>query len=127
VFASEASYELRLGQQFCSDARGVEEFARDLAGSAAMASVVGINGFNGVDRLVDVGECKETFTGGKDVGEAGVLGDDRFSAGEIADVALAEPAAVEADVLVLGNGELRARSTDVGGICAEDVEGQFQR
>src|SRR5262249_58141661 len=59
--------------------------------------------------------------------EAGLLGDDRLTGGQIVEVPLAEPAAPQADILVLGDGELRAGAPEVGWILPEDVLRELER
>src|SRR5581483_8503100 len=58
--------------------------------------------------------------------EAGALGDDGFAGGQIAGVALAEPAAAQAHVLILGHRPLRARATEQL-LIAERLERRQQR
>src|SRR5207248_3111884 len=51
--------------------------------------------------------------GAVDAGKAGFLDDDGPSRGEVAAAAVAEPAGVQSDVLVLGDGEFAFRAADV--------------
>src|SRR6185437_6237804 len=54
---------------------------------------------------------------GVEAAEPGLHGDHRPAAGEVADAAVAEPAAIGADIDVLGDGELATRSRDELGIA----------
>ena len=63
---------------------------------------------------------------GKQVAEPGILGDHRPARRQIGRAAIAEPAAAESDVLVLGDRELASRRGDVTTIFVE-IRGKVQR
>src|SRR4051812_30762611 len=90
-----------VGEQPGGHAARLEEFLGKRARRAAMPLVVGIHGFQGLRRLLRSGDGKEPFSRGEDVREPGVLRHHGLAAGQVADRALAEPAASEAHVLVL--------------------------
>ena len=78
-----------------------------------MARVVGVDAPDRLENLLQRREGEQPFAGRQDVAEAGVLGDDRTAAREVAGAAVAEPAAAQPHVLVLGDRELAARLADV--------------
>src|SRR5258708_3038418 len=78
-----------------------------------MTRVIGAYRLKRGQRLFHRVKGKQPFAGRQDVAEAGVLRYDRTSGGKIAGAALAEPAAAEADILVLGHGKLAARGAYV--------------
>ena len=78
-----------------------------------MTFVIGVDGLEGRQDVVEAVEGEEPFAGREELSERGVLGDHRTPRGEIASAAIAEPAASETHVLVLGDGEFSARSQNV--------------
>src|SRR4030095_911070 len=68
---------------------------------------------NGRQRFIFRPESEETCTSGNDVAESCILRDHWTASSEITDTAVAEPATVQPDILILGNGELAAGGTDV--------------
>src|SRR5262245_59254777 len=85
---------------------GLEVLFRHGPRRLAMTPVIAVDRLDGCHRLIHRGEGEEALPGGKQLAESGVLGDHGLAAGQVAGVALAEPAAAEADVLVLGYREL---------------------
>src|SRR5260370_17889394 len=63
-------------------------------------------------RLFDRSVSKQAFSHGKEAAETGVLSQDRFAAGEIADASIAEPAALRLYVHVFGDHEFSCRVAD---------------
>jgi hypothetical protein len=96
-----------------------EVLAGDLPGGAPMPLVVAVDGVDRLRGLLDRGECEEALAGRQDVAEPGVLGDHRAAGGQVGGAAVAEPAAAQPDVLVLGDGELPSRSGDVSAVGVE--------
>src|SRR5262245_52778901 len=88
-----------------------------------MAVVVAGDRVDGRGGLIEGGKAEQPAAGWKRVAEAGVLRDDRPPGREIRGAAIAEPAGAEADVLILGDGELTARAADVVAVSI-DIGGQ---
>src|SRR6185369_5763955 len=88
----------------------------------AMPSIVAIDGLDRGNGLLHGAEGEQPFSEREDPAQAGVLSDHRFARGQVARIPLAEPTAAEPDVLILGDGEFRARILEVPGVRAEDVE-----
>src|SRR6266568_7078266 len=86
---------------------------RDLEGGAAMAGVVSVDCLERAQDVLDGLEGEEPAAGRQDLGEAGVLGDDGPSGGQVAGAPVAEPSAAWSDVLILGDREFAARAQDV--------------
>src|SRR5712691_11601018 len=58
-------------------------------------------------------EGKQTLSGWQSAPEAGILGDDRLSSGQVICAAVAEPAGAQPDIQILGDGELGVGPKDV--------------
>ena len=86
----------------------VEPFSGSGGCRLRMARVVGVDAPDRLENLLERRECKQPFAGRQDIAEAGVLGDDRTAAREVAGAPVAEPAAAQPHVLVLGYRELAA-------------------
>src|SRR5262245_41114850 len=95
------------------DGLGPEVVLGDGTGRTAVAVVVGPGGFERGEGLVGRVEGEQALARGERTAEPRVLGDDGSAGGEVAGAPLAEPAAAEPDVLVLGHGELAPRRPDV--------------
>src|SRR5207248_7135607 len=93
----------------------------------AVMLVVPVDPLNRIDRFIDGLNSKQPVPAGDDFRKSGVLRDHRLAARQIRYVALAGPAASQADVLILGHAKLGARAAKIFRIGAEDVERQFKR
>src|SRR5262249_24039597 len=98
---------------------------RDLPGMASGAGVVGLDRPDGFDGVVGREEGVQARTERQEVAEARVLLDRGSPGGEVAGGAVAEPAAAQANVQVLGDRELAARGANVvaipPGIARDDA------
>src|SRR5581483_9335750 len=103
----------QVAQQPPEDGLGAEVFLRDEARRARVPRVIGFDRLEGGDDLRERVEGEQPLAGRQHVAEAGVLRDHGTPGGEVARAALAEPAALQAHVLVLGDGELGARGAYV--------------
>src|SRR5687768_4510539 len=90
-----------------------------------MPFIVSVDGVNGRRGLVQRREAEQALSRRQHVAEARVLRDDGPPRGEIRGAAIAEPAAAQPDVLVLGDREFGARAADVLAIDIE-VAGDFR-
>ena len=79
----------------------------------AMAWVIGIDALDGLQGVRHVSKSEQPVPGWQVRSESSVLADHGASGCEIGSGAIAEPAAAQADVLVLGHGELAARLGDI--------------
>src|SRR5262245_10832351 len=118
----DTSRDSEFHQESACDSRGFELLLGERASGTTVANVIAVDRLHGVGGLVDIRDCEETLPGREDRAETRVLRDNRFSGREIAHVSLAEPAAAEAHVLILGDCELGARAAKVVLIVTEDVE-----
>src|SRR5271154_392595 len=89
-----------------------KEFLGDSPGGAGVAGIVLVDGAEGLPGLLLGHELEQPLAGGIELAEAGLHGDHRPARGEVADAAVAEPAAVGADIDVLGDGAFAARAAD---------------
>src|SRR5262249_59412362 len=95
--------------------------------SQTLGRIVRIDGLDRLKRFLLTAEGEEPAAGGQNIAEAGVLGYHRLARGEVAGVAIAEPAAAKPNVLVFRDGELGPRLPDELRGGAEDVKGHRQR
>src|SRR5262249_41753680 len=91
----------------------VEPLPGQLASCPAVSRVVRIDLFDRGDNLVQGREAIKALTRRQHVAEAGFLRDDWTSRRQVLGAPLAEPAAPQADVLVLGDGELAAGTSNI--------------
>src|SRR5262245_6172427 len=98
---------------------GFEDFTRNVPSCARMFRVVGIDSLHGVGDFVHGSKRQESVLAGVIFRETGFLRDDRTAGCQIARAAVAEPASVESDILILGNGELPFGTLDI--IAVEPV------
>src|SRR5216683_1665002 len=77
-----------------------------------MPLIVGLDGADGLRRLINSRKGEQAGTGWQNRAEASVLSDHWASTGKVGGAAIAEPAAPQADVLVLGHCELSTRIRD---------------
>src|ERR1051326_7357365 len=103
------------------DLLGVKILAGNLASGSAVSRVIALDGVQSGEDIVHRGETKQAVPRGNELAEARLLGDHRLRPRQIADAAVAAPAAVEARVLILGNGELAPRAADVVSV-GKDVQ-----
>src|SRR6266481_6051854 len=94
-------------------------FLRDFAGRPGVRRVVGIDAVDRIDDLLQIRESEQPAARGEDVAEAGVLSDYRPTGGQVLGAPLAEPAAAEAHVLVLGHCKFATGPGDVLAISVE--------
>src|SRR4051794_18904619 len=85
-------------------------FLRDLAGPRAVALVIRLELLEAGDDVVRGGEGEQPRAGRQPSAEAGVLGQHRTAARQVAGAAIAEPTGPGHDVAELGEPELRPRS-----------------
>src|SRR5207249_4406414 len=99
-------------QQSRQDDFMAEKVARNGQRRATVTRVVCVDRFDGGDDFLQGRKREESFAGRQGLAEAGLLRDDGASGGEVGGGAVAEPAAAQADVLFLGDGEFAARTAD---------------
>ncbi len=75
--------------------------------------MVGAHRLEGRHDVLQAAEREQALAGREELPERGVLRDDRAARGQVAGAPIAEPAASQADVLVLGHGELATGAQDV--------------
>ena len=100
-------------EQRAQDFFAFEELPGDFAGAAGVPGIVGVYLFHGTGDFAQRLEGEEAGVLSKDFREAGFLSDDGPAGGEVATAAIAEPAGIEADVLILGHREFAFRAPDV--------------
>src|SRR5688572_1360524 len=122
-----ASREPRLREQPARHALRREVLLRYATRRLAVAAIVTVDRIDGGEGLIHGAEGEETLPGGQHVAEPGVLGDDGLPARQVAGVAFAEPAAPEADVLILRDGQLAPRGPEVARIRPKDIERHGER
>ncbi len=79
---------------------------RDFARRVAVPRVIRANRLQGLDDVVDRAEREQSLPGREEGAEAGVLRDHGTAGREIADAAIAEPAAARRGVTALGDSDL---------------------
>src|SRR6266540_5753290 len=94
----------------------IETLARDSLRRRRVTLVVRIDSCGGVLDFLHRGKTEQPLAGRQHIAEASLLCDHRPAAGQIRGAAIAEPAAAQADVLVLRHGELAPRLADIGTI-----------
>ena len=104
----------------------IEVVAREVECGLPGFRVVGLDRLERGDGLVDRREGEERLAGRQHASEAGVLRHHRPAGGEVGGTAVAEPAAAQADILVLRNGEFGPRAPDVVAVGV-DVGGEVER
>src|SRR2546422_8592402 len=97
-----------VGEKSRCDSSGVKVLLGNGPCGPAFPFVITVNGVNCREGFVHCAEGVEAFARRKNVAESRILRNDRFSAGKIADVPLTEPSAAKANILILGDCELRA-------------------
>src|SRR5208282_846540 len=85
---------------------------RDLPRGAAVARVVRVDIGDPRKRLFHIAEAQQSLAGRKKFPEAGLLGQDRAAAGEVARAAIAEPSGPQFPIRGLGALDFRARARD---------------
>src|SRR5262245_24261921 len=121
-----ADIEARVLDQLPQHGLGLEAGLRDLAGRAGVPRVVGVDRLKRGHDVIDALEREQALAGGDELAEGGVLRDHRPTGREVARAPIAEPAAPQSHVLVLGHRELAARARDVRAIRLH-VVGQRHR
>src|SRR4029453_10058060 len=121
-----ADGEARVLDQLPQHGLGLEAGLRDLAGRAGVPRVVGVDRVKRGHDVLDALEREQALAGGDELAESGVLRDHRPAGREVARAPVAEPAASQPHVLVLGHRELAARAGDVRAIRLK-VVGQRHR
>src|SRR5262245_25204414 len=87
----------------------------------AVMAIIGVDAIDRVHRLLHRGEAEKTFARRDGPVKSCVLRHDRLAAGQIACSALAEPSTAQANILVFGDGEFTARSSEIVRIAPKDI------
>jgi len=116
ISATSSFTESHLGEDPPDHAGRLEVIPRHGAGSGGVAGVVGLDRLDARHGPFRSFEGEEALARGEDLGEAGVLDDDRPSGREVADRAAGEPPAPGHGVEVLRDADLSARALDVGAV-----------
>src|SRR4051794_21342617 len=102
----------------------VEIFLSKSPRAAAGALIIGVDGFDAADRLVQIAEGNNSLAEGKPAGQAGVFQQRGAAGGKVARGAVAEPAPAHEDVPVLGDAELGAGFLDESAVGVRRAGGE---
>src|SRR2546425_8368660 len=121
----EGSWQRRVQDTFCNSP-GVKVGFGNVAGCAAVALIIGIDGIECADCFVKSRETKHPFaTRQKETGSR-ILNHHWFAAREVADGAVADPGILKLHIRCFGAAELAARTLDVLLVklrCGRDLTG----
>src|SRR5713226_8485443 len=95
----------QIHDELCQDRFRPEVLFGNGTSGAAVPVVIGTNGLKGGQDLLHGFEDEQALTGGQESAEPGILTDDWPAGSQVTGTPLAEPASVEAHVLILRNGE----------------------
>jgi hypothetical protein len=124
--AADACRQPEPDEQLAEHPVGVEALLGDLPGRSSLPDGVAQDGLDRAGRVLAGAPRVQADAGRQHPAEPGVLGDDGSAAGEVGGAAVAEPAAAQPHVLVLGGRELAQAAGEVGPVGVE-LAGAGQR
>src|SRR5262249_27206718 len=85
-----------------------EEFSGDIMSCTGMMLVVQIDGLNSFNAIFEIRKCQQPISRRQDIAETSFLGDHWAPGCQVGGSPVTEPAAPQANVLVLGHREFSA-------------------